>query len=317
MNINNRPNVALLIPCFNGLHHLPSLIDSAQQVENRFDEIIVYDDASTEPFPFDPEERFPEIRFYRGDVNGGAGHARNRLMELATTDYIHFHDIDDTKIPVNFITELAPHLSPNTVVFSSWQIRWLNGDEPTLYDYPDFGLVKDFREYFLRGHVHMNATIFPRELSLEVKFDEDFRAIQDLIFNVRLAQAGANYQHVDTVIAKHEKNPSSTISRMKQQKFQEYRVKYCERCKDILPAKYHSIIGDIALYYAWESCLQGFERECDLAISIARKCGQLNYKQFGNIVSLLAPLLGLSNTLKMRRWWFNHYKKSHFSLQSA
>lgn len=309
MRTTDQTSIALLIPCFNGLQHLPKLLENAQRLDRGFDEIIVYDDASTEPFPFDPIAEFPEIKFYQSKVNGGAGYARNRLIELASTDYIHFHDIDDVEIPPNFLAELVPHLAPNTVVFSSWQIQWLDDRKPKLYDYSGFNAVEDFREYFLRYHVHMNATIFPRDLALKVKFDEDFRAVQDLIFNVRLAQAGAIYRHVDTVIAKHTKNARSTISRMKQQKFQEYRARYCQRCREILPEQYHPIIGEIALYHAWNSCLQGFDQEFELAISVAQECGKLNYAQFGQIVEALTPWLGLSNTLKLRRWWMNNVSK--------
>ena len=302
----NRPSIALLIPCFNGLQYLPQLMENVKALEQGFDEIIVFDDASTEPFLFDPTTAFPEIKFYQGEVNGGAGHARNRLIELATTDYIHFHDIDDVEIPRNFLAELSPYLSANTVVFSSWHIQWSDNRQPKLYNYCGFNETQDFRAYFLRHHIHMNAAIFPRELALRVKFDEDFRAVQDLIFNVRLAQAGAAYHHVGTVIAKHTKNSESTISRMKQQKFQEYRAKYCQRCRDILPERYHPMIGEIALYHAWDSCLQGFDQECELAISVAEQCGELNYAQFGRLVQLLAPWFGLSNTLKLRRWWAQH-----------
>lgn len=303
----NQVSIALLIPCFNGLQHLPKLIENVHELEYSFDEIIVYDDASTEDFPFDPLSQFPEIKFYRGEVNGGAGHARNQLIELASADYIHFHDIDDVEIPANFLSELLPYLALDTVVFSSWQIQWPDGQTPKLYDYPDFDQVKDFQEYFLRYHIHMNAAIFPRELALKVKFDEDFRALQDLLFNLRLAHAGAAFYHVGKVVAKHEKNADSTISQMKQQKFQEYRVRYCQRCQEILPKRYQPMIGDIALYHAWNACLQGFDDICDLAISIAQECGDLNYAQFGRWVKSIAPWLGLSNALKLRRWWFKHH----------
>jgi glycosyltransferase involved in cell wall biosynthesis len=309
MSEANCSNVAMLIPCFNGLQHLPQLLESANQLERGFDEIIVYDDASTEPFPFNPNEKFPRVKFYRGEINGGAGYARNRLIELATADYIHFHDIDDVEIPKNFLTELAPYLNPNTVVFSSWQIEWLDARGSKLYDYSNFDNAMDLCEYLLHNHIHINATIFPRNLALKVKFDEDFRALQDLLFNIRLAQAGATYRHVDRVITKHTKNAQSTTSRMKQQKFQEYYAKYCQRCREILPEHYYPTIGEIALYYAWNSCLKGFDKECELAISVAQECGNLNYAQFGRTVRLLAPWLGMSNTLKLRRWW-SKYKIS-------
>lgn len=313
MEVNNCPGVALLIPCYNGLQHLPALLESAAKVERGFDEIIVYDDASSEALPFDPTERFPDIRFYQGNINRGAGYARNRLMELATSDYIHFHDIDDTEIPVDFLTKLLPHLSSDTVVFSSWQTYWSDASQPKRYDYPTLESVTDFCEYFLRNHVHVNATIFPRELSLKVKFDEDFRVFEDLLFNIRLSQEKIKYRHVNTVVVNHKKNQKSTLGQIKQQKLQEYYAKYCQRCREFLPHQYHKAIGKIALYHAWNSCVQGFDRECDLAIAAARQCGALNYDQFGKIAGIIAPILGINNTFKIRRWWFNRRVKQHLT----
>lgn len=313
-----QPSVALLVPCFNGLQHLPALLESACRMKRGFDEIIVYDDASTEAIPFSPTVEFPEIKFYRGEKNGGAGHSRNQLMELATTEYVHFHDIDDTEIPSNFLTELSPYLSANTVVFSSWKTHWFDHEPTTLYDYPDFEAITDFRGFFLKKHVHMNATIFPRNLALSVKFEEDFRtSVEDLLFNVSLAQAGAQYRHVGTVIAKHERHSSSTTIMMKRKQFQSYRARYSQRCREILPEAYHATIGEIALYHAWESCLSRFDEECELFIVAARQCGKLNCSQFGRTASGLSRLLGLSRTFKLRRWWFNRLSKGSDTSQAV
>lgn len=305
MKVNSSPSVALLIPCFNGIQYLPRLMENIAQVDQGFSEIIVYDDASTESFPFNPVSEFPEIKFIQGKVNHGSGYARNRLMEVATADYLHFHDIDDTDIPSNFLTELLPYLTPNTAVFSSWKIEYLDNKPPKLYDYEKFNEIDDFTEYFVRHHVHLNASIFPRTAALNVKFDEDFRIFQDLVFNIRLANSGVTYKHIGTVITTHQKNSKSTLSRVKQSDFALQRARYCQRCLDILPQRYSPIIGEIALYYAWDAYLNGFDKESEVILSVAKKCGKLNYQQFGKTVELIAPWLGLRNAFKLRRWWFN------------
>lgn len=303
-NNNGEPSVSLLIPCYNGLDHLPRLLESAAKVDGGFDEIVVYDDASTLPFPFQPEEKFPEIRFCRGHSNGGAAFARNRLIDLACSDYIHFHDIDDVEFPRDFLKILRAHLAPNVVTFSSWEILRPNDGEVTLYDYADFATVTDFRDYFLRNHIHMNAAIYPRDLAARIGFDEDFRtSVEDLIFNIRLADAEADFRHVDGVVARHRKDPASTISRMNRKQFQLYRAKFCERCRDILPANYHSQVSNIALYFAWESLQLGFDRECDLLIDVAEDCGSADFGQFGKKTEIVASLIGLRAALRLRRWW--------------
>lgn len=299
-------SVALLIPCFNGMHFLPELLQNVNQLDDGFDEIIVYDDASTEPFPFDPTNRFPEVKFHRGTVNRGAAHARNQLLEFARSDYIHFHDIDDTFIPKDFLTVLQPHLDENVVAFSSWEIYWDSKDQDiTVFDYPQFEQVDDFCEFFIRSHIHLNAAIYPRKLALEAKFDEELRLMEDLLFNTKISCAGATFIHEKTVFARHIKNKNSTLGRTQLRKFFQYRVLYCQYCKKVLPPKYYDSMGKATLNYAWDACLKGLDSEYKQLIQVARSFGEPTYKQFGTIACRLAPLIGLDWTFQLRRLWFN------------
>lgn len=58
------------------------------------DEILVYDDASSEkPDPHIPRDL--SVMIIRGDGNVGPGQARNRLVQRSVNRWIHFHDSDD------------------------------------------------------------------------------------------------------------------------------------------------------------------------------------------------------------------------------
>jgi glycosyltransferase involved in cell wall biosynthesis len=303
-------SVALLIPCFNGLHFLPELLQQLEDAEEYFDEIILYDDASTEPFPFDPEQKFPQIQFHRSPVNKGAAHARNQLLKLASCDYVHFHDIDDPYIPKNFLSDLKPHLQENIVAFSSWETHWNNPKhEITKFDYPNFEQIQDFCEFLINSHIHLNAAIYPRQLALAAQFNEELRLMQDLLFNLKLACLGATFVHEEKVVTKHIKNQNSTLGKTQLKTLFQYRILYCQACKEVLPIQYYPAMGRATLYYAWDACLKNLDDEYKKLIHVAKEFGELEYQQFGSVVSLLAPYLGLDITFHLRRWWFTMSSK--------
>lgn len=311
---NRKPkSVALLIPCFNGLQFLPKLLEELENAEDKFDEIIVYDDASTEPFPFEPVSTFPHIQFHKSPTNKGAAHARNQLLHLSSCDYVHFHDIDDTYIPKNFLSNLKPHLTANTVVFSSWEIHWHNTEQDiSKFDYPNFDQVQDFCQFFIKHHIHLNAAIYPRQLALTVQFNEELRLMQDLLFNLQLACAGATFIHEKTVLTRHIKNPHSTLGKTQLKTLFQYRILYCQQCKNILPDQYHQSMAAATLYYAWDACLRNLNEEYKTLIRTAQEFGDLEYQQFGTFVSRLAPYIGLDMTFQLRRLWFNIRKNGEF-----
>jgi len=61
-------------------------------------EILVFDDASTlRPDKFIPSDL--PVKVVRSEVNLGPGRGRNRILEAASGEWIHFHDADDWVLP--------------------------------------------------------------------------------------------------------------------------------------------------------------------------------------------------------------------------
>lgn len=109
------PKVTVIVPSFNGAHHLPTTLRAlrAQTWDNI--EIIVVDDGSTqenrallEPIKLD----FPEVIWLQQEENLGAYPARNRALEVATGEFITVHDDDDWSHPEK-IARQAKHLLDN------------------------------------------------------------------------------------------------------------------------------------------------------------------------------------------------------------
>src|SRR5690349_18185438 len=89
--------LSLCIPAYNAANYLPRLLTSARNQDIPFDEILVYNDCST-----DDTENVAQkygAKVINGDINRGCSHGKNRLAEISTCDWIHFHDADDDLLP--------------------------------------------------------------------------------------------------------------------------------------------------------------------------------------------------------------------------
>ena len=91
------PTCSLLVPCHNAAAHLPRLWETVRAQAKPFDELICYDDASTDRTA--DVARTLGATVIRGDTNHGAAHARNRLWQAAHGEWVHFHDADDLLDP--------------------------------------------------------------------------------------------------------------------------------------------------------------------------------------------------------------------------
>ncbi|MDY6901888.1 MAG: glycosyltransferase family 2 protein [Cyanobacteriota bacterium] len=93
------PLLSIIIPTYNRPHLLSRAVNSALAQTREDIEVIVVDDASTEPFEL-PEH--PQLRIIRQPENRGGAAARNLGAKLARGRWITYLDDDD---------ELLPHMA--------------------------------------------------------------------------------------------------------------------------------------------------------------------------------------------------------------
>lgn len=89
--------IALCIPAFNAEKYLPRLLASAKEQLIPFDEIIVYNDASTDNTAAIAKHN--GVKVIDATVNKGCSYGKNMMAETTVCDWIHFHDADDKLLP--------------------------------------------------------------------------------------------------------------------------------------------------------------------------------------------------------------------------
>jgi glycosyltransferase involved in cell wall biosynthesis len=90
-------SIALCIPAYQAACYLPRLLRSAQVQVVSFDEIWVYDDASSDNTSEIAMEFGAQV--IRGDNNIGCSAGKNVLLHQVSSEWIHFHDADDELLP--------------------------------------------------------------------------------------------------------------------------------------------------------------------------------------------------------------------------
>ena len=152
------PEVDLLIPVYNGRQFLDSLIDEIEMNRHFFKEVIFYDDASTDDSASFLIEK--NYRVIRGDINQGQAYARSALLDVAQSEFVSFHDMDDPLHGI-FYKNVIPTLEPkkisigkNIATYPKYIIE--NKIPPSLAS----GRLspRDAYDYF----IHLNSVIFPR-----------------------------------------------------------------------------------------------------------------------------------------------------------
>src|SRR5215470_4496450 len=106
-----KPQVSVIIPCFNGARYVGDAIESVLNQTLAAHEVIVVDDGSTDP-SFNIASSYPApVRTIR-QSNQGEGGARNAGAALATGTHLFFLDADDL-IASDALKEMAEAAAAN------------------------------------------------------------------------------------------------------------------------------------------------------------------------------------------------------------
>lgn len=132
--------VSILIPCYNAERWIRECVESALSQTHGNCEVIVVDDGSTDG-SFEIIRTFGDRIKSETGPNRGGNPTRNRLLELATGEWLQYLDADDYLEPTKIEAQLERVTDTTDVVYS-----------PTTWIYVDAnGVETDRREFHLEG----------------------------------------------------------------------------------------------------------------------------------------------------------------------
>lgn len=187
--------LALCVPAYNAASHLPRLLTSVRQQSSPFDEILLYDDASTDDTA-EIGRRFG-VTVIRGETNVGPSVGKNVLANAATAEWIHFHDADDAMRP-EFVINAKQCLRPDVdvVLFDTEDRDDRTGAELGRRVWNDLDLSADAVRYCI-VHTVTNCGVYRRSAFLDAGgFDTNERTKynEDQAMHLRLALRGLRFR---------------------------------------------------------------------------------------------------------------------------
>ncbi|MBR9802985.1 glycosyltransferase family 2 protein [bacterium] len=102
----DQPKVSILIPCHNAERWVAEAIQSALDQTHEPKEVIVVDDGSTDN-SINVIKTFGARIRWQSQPNRGGNYTRNRLLEMASGEWVQFLDADDYLLPTKIENQLS------------------------------------------------------------------------------------------------------------------------------------------------------------------------------------------------------------------
>lgn len=286
---NQTVSLALLIPCYNAEEYLPDFFRRIELLIGKFDEIIFYDDASTDKTLTILKES--GYKFISGRTNKGPGYARNILASHTICEYIHFHDVDD-EFNISFIPLIRDKLMDRKHDVILGNADWINANDYSVkikWRYDKREISKDATDYFIRNPLGVINTVYKKSSFTAVNgFNEKTKCWEDADIHVRMASNGAKFVVINEVIAysiRHQNGISNN-----QNWCNKCRLRFLENYLSDLPQRYKKIV----LSEVMKTSIQFFNakdfQELKRCIDICKKHGTSLPLTNNPVLSLLKAL---------------------------
>ncbi|MEM7406393.1 MAG: glycosyltransferase [Pseudomonadota bacterium] len=212
--MTNAPTVSVLIPCHNASAFIEQAVASALEQTHRPLEVIVIDDGSTDDSASKLEAFADRIRFIR-QPNAGSNITRNRLLQLASGEWIQYLDADDYLEPHKLAEQLAHRAAPSADVLLSYVRLRLDGAGATRWLDERRGEPGDAWALMLGWHMpQLGGALWRRRSLLDAgAWREEQPCCQDSELYLRCLEAGQTFVHTRTDGAVYREWSEQTLSR--------------------------------------------------------------------------------------------------------
>jgi glycosyltransferase involved in cell wall biosynthesis len=285
--------VALCIPAYNAVNYLPRLLQSAKNQTIPFDEILVYDDCSTDDTAAVAGNYSAIV--IAGDVNRGCSYGKNKLAQITSCNWIHFHDADDELLP-NF-TKLAHKWlnasnCPDVILFDyEWRDNETNQFLAVIH-FNKHELEKDATAYAITNQINPFCGLYKKSRYLEVGgYDIDPLILynEDKAFHIKLAKNGLTFSAESEVsIINYRIQNSMSATNAKKCVYAQYHV--LEQTVATHGPKYTAELGEALLKNAAVLAKEGAWNYVRKAIHLANTIGYKALPGESKIFKLFAAI---------------------------
>jgi len=223
----------LLIPIYNGRPYFDSLLADIGKVKHHFARIVFYDDASKDGSANYLKELGHEV--ICGQENRGQAYARNALLAAASSQYVHFHDMDDP-LAASFFEIMVPQLEPSHITVGRFIADY---DRHSIqYHFPP-SLKKSgvlSLEDAYNCFIHLNSVIFPRAALAAISgFRPELRIHEDRFLFFCLANSRVPWRVCEEAVARQWCHPNNTCSTVGERYYKVNWIRYFELAFKLAP----------------------------------------------------------------------------------
>lgn len=304
--------LALCIPAYNAEATLPRLFASVAAQTELFDEVWLYDDASTDGTAALAERLGAQV--VRGSSNVGCSEGKNSLLERTGCAWVHFHDADDELLP-EFAARARARLREggfDVLMMDYEQVHSGTGVRMSHSNFARSRLLEDPLRFMLQETVN-NGGVYRVELLRRTGgFDLDaaVRYNEDRAFHLRLAEAGARFAVEPYVGCRFHFSPGS-MSGANQARCLRSNQEITRRFAEAHPGKYHEDIaavswknaGGLASYLEWDTA--------ETAVDLAVRCAGRIPAREGWAFRAACALMGGHRAIRFREAWIRRFKPKY------
>jgi glycosyltransferase involved in cell wall biosynthesis len=292
---------ALCIPTHNGARYLPELAASIRAQTMPFDEVVLYDDASSDASVAVARSLGVFTRVVEGDANVGPAAARNRSLAATSAGWIHFQDHDDLMDP-RYLERVSGVCEAHDVVLVNGHRVSDGGQPPCTLDYSGVNGAPDAVSYSLSTMIGGTFGLYRRSVLLAVGgFREELGRLgnEDPDLHVRLAAAGARFHALPEVLIRVRAHSGSMSGRWAD--CLQGAILCGRRWLEELPPRYHGLVLEQIARTARECDNNGLYAQADLAWDLLRARGARRFPSASPIVRRLGAVIGPGVASALRR----------------